>query len=269
MGIGMAVKAGGSARASSRFSLMLVGLAVLFGAPAQAWAQEPARNTLQCDVPADQLAAPAPLPHVTAALKDAKKLNILTIGSPVGIGRGLRKSYPAALENLLERSLTGIDVAIVNRPISGEIVATAVERIHTEVALSRPDLLVWQVGANDALARVSPEEFEQDLSEGVRWAKQAGVDVLLVGFEANPWLHDDKEVQAVREATSRVAAAENVLYLRRFDAMKFVARTRSRTDQGDELFSPDTGYECMAEQVAQAVAANLALRHTRPTQAIP
>jgi acyl-CoA thioesterase-1 len=263
----MADKAGGSARASSRFGLILALLAALAGATARA--EELTRAPSQCDVPADQLAAPAPLPHVTAALKDAKKLNILTIGSPVGIGRSLRKSYPAVLENLLERALAGIDVVIVNRPVSGEIASTAVERIRTEVALSRPDLLVWQVGANDALARVSPGEFEEALTEGVRWAKSAGVDILLVGFEANPWLHDDKEAQAVREATSRVAHAENVLYLRRFDAMKFVARTRSRVEHGDEPFSPDTGYECMAEQVAQALASNLVLRRARPTQATP
>ncbi len=265
----MADKTGGSARASSRFGLILALLAGLATAPAQSRAEEAARAPSQCDVPADQLAAPAPLPHVTAALKETKKLDILTIGSPVGIGRGPRKSYPAALENLLERALTGIDVVIVNRPISGEIVSTSIERIRTEVALSRPDLLVWQVGADDALARVSPAEYEEALSEGVRWAKDAGVDVLLVGFEANPWLHDDKEVEAVREATSRVARAENVLYLRRFDAMKFVAHTRSRVEQGDEPFSPDSGYECMAEQVAQAVAANLVLRRARPMQATP
>ncbi len=196
-------------------------------------------------------------------------MNILIIGSPVGVGQGRRKSYPAALEGLLERALTGIDVVIVNRPVSGEIAATALERIRTEVALSRPDLLIWQVGSNDALARVPPSDFEAALREGVRWAKEAGMDILLVGFEANPWLHDDKEVLAIREATSRVAKAENVLYLRRFDAMRFVARTRSRVQQGDQPFSPDIGYDCMAEQVAQALAANLVLRRVRPIKPAP
>ncbi len=101
--------------------------------------------------------------------------------------------------------MAGVDVVIVNRSVSGETVATSAERMRTEVALARPDLLIWQVGANDALARVPPASYEDDLREGVRWAKDNGVDVLLVGFEANPWLHDDKEVLAVREATSRVA----------------------------------------------------------------
>ncbi len=261
----MADKARRSARAALGLSLILG----LSGAPAPVFAQQTTRPPQPCDVPADQLAAPAPLPHVAAALRDSKKLNILIIGSPVGTGLGPRKSYPAALEGLLEHALTGIDVVIVNRPVSGEVAATALEQIRTEFALLRPDLLIWQVGANDALDRVPPPDFEAALLEGVRWIKEAGADILLVGFEANPWLHDDREVLAIREATSRVAKAENVLYLRRFDAMRFVARTRSRAQQGDQPFSPDIGYECMAEQVAQAVAANLVLRHVRPIKAPP
>jgi lysophospholipase L1-like esterase len=228
-----------------------------------------AKPAARCDVPSDSLAAPAPLPHVAAALKQRDKLNILIIGSSVGVGRGPRKSYPVALESLLERAIAGVDVIIVNRPVSGETVATSAERMRTEVALARPDLLIWQVGANDALAHVPPGSYEEELRGGVHWVKENGVDVLLVGFEANPWLHDDQEVLAVREATSRVAREENVLYLRRYEAMQFLARTRSRVEQGDEPFPAEIGYDCMAEQVAQALAANMVLRRTRPAPMDP
>jgi acyl-CoA thioesterase I len=263
----MAEKACRRTRKASGFSLILGVTLGLGAAPAALRAQEPARPASRCDVPADQLAAPAPLPHVVAALKTTKKLHILAVGSPIGVGRGPRKSYPLVLEGLLERALTGIDVVIVDRPVSGETVATAAERIRTEVALSRPDLLIWQVGANDALARVPPAEYASALRDGVRWAKEDGVDVLLVGFEANPWLHDDQEVLAVREATGQVAKAEDVLYLRRFDAMQFLNRTRSRVEQGDDPFPAEIGDDCMAELVAQALAANLVLRRTRPAPA--
>jgi lysophospholipase L1-like esterase len=262
-----------------RAFLAAVFLAGTFLASAPAGAQDPgklqdagkqdAKPGSRCDVPAESLAAPAPLPHVAAALKLSRKLNILIIGSPVGIGRSPRKSYPVVLESLLERAMAGVDVVIVNRSVSGETVATSAERMRTEVALARPDLLIWQVGANDALARVPPASYEEDLREGVRWAKANGVDVLLVGFEANPWLHDDQEVLAVREATSRVANEENVLYLRRYEAMQFLARTRSRVEQGDQPFPAEIGYDCMAEQLAQALAANMVLRHTRPLPTEP
>jgi lysophospholipase L1-like esterase len=141
--------------------------------------------------------------------------------------------------------------------------------MRTEVALARPDLLIWQVGANDALQHVAPRDYEAHLREGVRWAKSNGLDVLLVGFEANPWLHDDREATAIREATYRVAQAENVLYLRRNEAAQFAAKTRDRFEQGDQPFTADIGYDCLAEQVAQALVANLVLRRTRPAPVEP
>lgn len=263
----MAQKARRGARAAIGLSLSL-GLGGLAAGAASA-AQDGARPALSCEAPADTLAAPAPLPRVAAALKKSEKLNILIIGSPIGVGRGQRKSYPAALESLLEHALTGVDVVITNRPVSGEIAATAAERMRTEVALSRPDLLIWQVGANDALQHVAPQDYEAHLREGVRWAKENGLDVLLVGFEANPWLHDDREADAIREATRRVALSENVLYLRRTSAMQFATRTRDRIEQGDQPFAAEIGYDCLAEQVAQALVANMVLRRTRPAPIEP
>lgn len=262
----MAEKTRRGARAAIGVSLILGLILAAFRAPAAAQDTSGDASMLPsaCEAPADSLATPAPLPRVAAALKKSEKLNILIIGSPIGLGKSPRKSYPAALESLLEHALTGVDVVIVNRPVSGEIVATAAERMRTEVALARPDLLIWQVGANDALQHVAPDEFQANLSEGVRWAKENGIDVLLVGFEANPWLHEDSEVTAIREATRRVAQAENVLYLRRHEAMRFVARTRSRMEQGDEPFPAESGFDCLAEQVAQALVANMVLRRTRP-----
>jgi lysophospholipase L1-like esterase len=279
----MAQKARRFARAASDFRLKLfLGLALgLVPAMAQEAGKDAGKDpgkdpknqelvrASSCDVPADSLAAPAPLPNSAAALKQTQKLRILIIGSPVGVGRGARKSYPAILESLLERAVAGLDAIIVNRPVSGETLATAAERMRTEVALTRPNLLIWQVGANDALARVPPDSFELDLRENVRWARENGVDVLLVGFEANPWLHDDQEVSAIRDATSRIAKVENVLYLRRNDAMQFLARTRNRVEQGDNPTPAEIGYDCMAEQVAQALVANLVLRRSRPAPTEP
>jgi hypothetical protein len=66
-----------------------------------------------------------------------------------------------------------------------------------------------------------------------------------------------------------VAQAQNVLYLRRYEAMQFVARTRSRVEQGDNPFPAELGADCMAEQVAKALAANLVLRRTRPAPIEP
>lgn len=82
----------------------------------------------------------------------------------------------------------------------------------------------------------------------------------------NPWLHDQSEAKAIREATRRVAQSENVLYLRRLEAMQFVAKTRKSAAEGGNPISLDAGYECLAEQVAQALVANMVLRRVRPAK---
>jgi len=235
-------------------------LAFLAGAPVLA------QDASRCEPVSETLAATAPLPQVTAALNRAdKKLRLLIIGGPGGGARNPRRSYPATLEALLEKALTGIDVVVVNRPMSGETAANALDRIRTEMALQRPDLLIWQVGGGDILAHVAPHDYEQNLDEGVRWVKEAGADVLLVGFEANPWLHDDSEEAAIQEATRKVAAKESVFYLRRAEALQVAARARARAQQGDNPLPVETGGECLAAQVAQALGANLVLRRTRPS----
>lgn len=243
---------------------LILALGAFFWAPdARA---EDARAATICEASSENFTAPAPLPHVVAALKISDKLPILIIGSPVGLDKSQRKSYPAALEQILEQKLTGVDAVISNRPVSGEVVATAIERMRTEVALARPALVIWQVGANDALQNVDPRQYEADLTEGLRWLKNNGVDVLLVGFEANPWLHNQDEAAAIRAATQEVALSENVLYLRRYEAMQFLARTKKSVEAGDNPFSPELGLDCLAEQVAQALVANLVLRRTRPLE---
>lgn len=158
---------------------------------------------------------------------------------------------------------------MIDRPMSGATVAMAAERIRTEVALARPDLVIWLVGANDALARTPPEQFEESLRDNVRWLKKNGVDVALVGFETNPWLHDDREAAALRAATGKVAKEENVFFLHRYEAMQALARARGRAEQGDDPFLASFGYDCMAEQLAQALAATLTPRRPRPVPMEP
>jgi len=244
----------------------MLGLTLTLPARAQeSVSQEIVPAVSRCEPVSDTLASPAPLPHVAAALgRPDKKLRLLTIGGIGADGRLARRAYPATLEALLEKAVNGIDVIIVNRPLSGETVGDALERIRTETALQHPDLLIWQVGGNDALAHMAPADYEDMLTEGVRWAKEADIDVVLVGFETNPWLHDDAEVAAIQEATRKVATTENVFYIRRAEAVQVAARARARADMGDNPLPVEAGGQCLAEQVAQSLAANLVLRRTRP-----
>lgn len=223
-----------------------------------------------CDVPASDIAAPASLPNVAAALQKRKIVRILAIGSSSTSGVGASsdgKTYPSQLESILEGTLEGVDIVIINRGVSGEVAETTAERLKSEVALEKPDLVLWQLGTNDALARIAPEDFEAAVVPTIDWLKENQTDVVLVGLQYSSRFARDPNYAAIRESLKRLAAAEKILYVRRYDAMRFIAQTRANLKlmARDNFHLSDLGYQCMAEHVAHAVIVNLFARRTRPT----
>lgn len=240
---------------------ILVSAAVILGYhPAEA--QDAPPLSPSCEAPNADIAAPAPLPGLVEHLAQGGQLHILAIGSSSTWGVGAssrRRTYPAQLKAILQAALHGVDAEIINRGVSGEVAQTTAERLRTEVALQRPDLVLWQLGTNDALSRVPPEDFERTVRTTVEWLKSNNVDTVLVGLQYTPESTRDENYFAIREALQRVAASENVLYVRRYNAMAFIAKHYGNTDllSDDGLHLDDLGYRCMAEHVAHAVIANL------------
>lgn len=220
-------------------------------------------------MPAVDIAAPAPLPNLAELLKSRKVVKILAIGSSSTLGIGATsgiQSYPAQLSLILEAALKGVDVEILNRGVAGEIAESTAERIRSEVALSKPDLVLWQLGTNDALAHVPLDELEETVKSTVEWLRENKVDVVLVGLQYTSRFAKDQNYFAVRDLLQKIAADENILYIRRYDAMQFIAKTRANLDMmsRDNFHLNDLGYHCMAEHVAHAVIVSLYLRRLRP-----
>ena len=146
----------------------------------------PPALSASCEAPAGDIAANAPLPNVARALAEHKTLEILAVGSAamdtIGVTSGV-KSYPVQLEDLLKVALKGVDVDIINRGTGGEVAQTSADRIRSEVAEVKPDLVLWQLGTNDALARVAPEQFTDIVKSTVDWLKANEIDVVLVGLQ--------------------------------------------------------------------------------------
>jgi lysophospholipase L1-like esterase len=224
-----------------------------------------------CDVPDADIARPTPLPNFAAALKGRKAVRILAIGSSSTTGVGASsngKTYPSQLEAILETALKGVNIDIVNRGVSGETAEITAERLPSEVALDKPDLVLWQLGTNDALARVAPEDFEMKVRSTIRWFKENQIDIVLVGMQYLPRLASDASYSAIREALRRAAMAEGVLYVRRYEAMRFISQTHANLElmSKDNFHLNDLGYQCMAEHVAHAVIVGAFAKNTRPAQ---
>ena len=190
-------------------------------------------------------------------LQARSTLKVIAIGSSSTVGFGASSpstTYPAQFEGILEKAFKGLDVVIKNRGVSGEQAATTADRLKTQVALENPDLVMWQVGTNDALARVPVESFEETVRETVRWLKAHRIDVVLVGLQYTPRVARDEYYASIRATLHKVAMSENVLLVRRFEAMEFLDRIKAGDMVGpDGLHLNDLGYHCMAEHVARAV----------------
>lgn len=232
------------------------------GPPAPAIVIAPPPFSPACAVPNSDIAAPSTLPVLSAALKDRKTARILAVGSSSTAGVGASssdKTYPARLEVVLESALNGANLDIINRGASGETAEVAAERLRGEVALTKPDVVLWQLGTNDALARVPVAQFEDTVRSAVAWLKENRIDVVLVGMQYTPRLARDPNCASIRESLKRIAAEQNVLYVRRYDAMRYIEQAHANLElmSKDNFHLNDLGYECMAEHVAHAMILSL------------
>ena len=216
-------------------------------------------------MPGSQLYTIAKLRAVKAALREKRPVKVLAIGG--GAAPGASASYPVKLEVALEQALPNVDVVIEHRGLQGEIASGAGERIRTMVAESEPDLVIWQVGTYDALARVEVEAFASALDEAVAWIKSHGIDVVLVDPLYTASMAADAYYNQIVGTVRTVAAREKVPLVQRYEALRYLS---ARSDKGEghmlgrQFRLNDLGLRCMAEHVTLAIAASLL--QTEPTE---
>lgn len=216
----------------------------------------------ECRVPGSKLYTLAPLRAVRAALKARRTVKVLAIGSSSTVGTGASSplaSYPMRLETELEKLFPGVDVDVINRGISGEVASGAAHRMQNTVAEISPDLIVWQVGTNDALARVDLDSFSTSLEETIQWVKSHGIDLVLVDPQYTASLADDDYYKQVVAAIQTIAQRNRVPLVLRFEAMRYLAgrQTKDALLSRDHFHLNDLGYRCMAEHVARAITVGL------------
>lgn len=207
------------------------------------------------------------LPNSGRALQERKTLKILAIGaSTAAIVGGVRERNAPLLEQLLERSIKGLDVEIINRGFSGELAEAAASRLKIEIALNHPDLVLWQVGTNDALAQVPVEEFQASVSNMVRWLKDHNVDVILIGLHYTKNLAKDPHYQAIRASLRSIAVAEHVPRVGRYETMEVVSRMQREAGQpsASDFGQTEAGYNCMAQYLARTIAVGLFAKLPKP-----
>ena len=192
----------------------LLPLALLLLAASPAWAEQPA----ECRV-AENLTEPSfRLPQVARALA-AKHLNVLVVGAgssqlPAG------NAYPARLQRALAEKLPGVEVKVTTDVKAGRTAAEMVKGLPASLDSAKPALLVWQTGTVDAMLGIDPDQFSQALDKGVKMARSAGADVILINAQYSPRTESMIALGTYVEDMRWVALQQEVPLFDRFNVMK-------------------------------------------------
>ncbi|MBM9502221.1 arylesterase [Leptospira sp. 201903071] len=142
---------------------------------------------------------------------EVSPIRILFFGDSLTAGLGLNspeEAYPAVLEK--ELSKQGISVKSVNAGMSGDTSSGGLSRL--DWALTNPfDLFVLELGANDSMRGISPDQTEKNLKEILSKVRKKNpkAKILLIGMKTFPNL--GKEYRKKFESIfPKIAKEENI-----------------------------------------------------------
>lgn len=217
--------------------------------------------------PVSRIATPMALPHLSSALNHGMEAVIVALGSSSTQGAmasDLAHSYPAVLQQVLTAGLPEAHVAVINRGIGGQDAAEELSRLDADVLAVRPQLVIWQVGANGALRNVDPSVFRTMVATGVRRLQAVGADVILMDNQQSPVLLAKAQEPAFDLALAQVASETGAALFSRRALMQTWHRDGAPLADfisTDGLHHNDRGYFCIAQSLAHAI-----LTSVTPTQ---
>lgn len=103
------------------------------------------------------------------------------------ISAGIHLAEDEAFPAVLQRKLTarGVPFRLINAGVSGDTAAGGLRRVDW-VLKQKPDVVVIELGANDAMRGIAPDEIEKNLRGIVEKISTAGARALLLGMRIPP-----------------------------------------------------------------------------------
>jgi hypothetical protein len=213
-------------------------------------AEDPPRT---CDVPAYLLTTESVLPKVADAVRNARPLTILVVGSRSStITSSEASAYPAKLQAALKERLPSIAINLSVELHPGKTAEDIDANLLKLMESKKPTLVVWQTGTVDAMRSVDPDDFRGALDGGVVALQKAGADVVLVNLQYSPRTETIISAPPYLDNMRVVAQQHGVPLFDRFSIM------RHWNDAGDfDLFSTFHGTD-MAKRVHACLGRALA-----------
>jgi acyl-CoA thioesterase I len=185
-----------------------------------------------------------------------RKLEILAIGSSSNEGVGASSpanAYPARLEAELSRG-DRIAADVKNAGVGGELAVKTLQRLKNALKTRWAELVIWQVGTNDAITGVDEALFRATVENGVAAARAAGVPLLLMDPQFMPKYANETRYERFVAIVDEVGARHHIPVLSRFAMMKERGTKGALALlSGDGLHMNDLGYKCVAHAIAEAI----------------
>ncbi len=203
------------------------------------------------------------VPHLRAALQAQQEVVIVAIGSSSTqswMASNPAHSYPAELQRQLSAALPNAHVAVINRGIGGQDAPEELSRMDSDVLAVKPQLVIWQVGANGALRRDAPELFRKLVRTGITRLQAANKDIILMDNQRSPAILAAPDHGTMDEILAELASEMDVELFSRsklMDLWRDEGVPYDRFVSSDSLHLNDYGYRCVADALAAAIIAGI------------
>ena len=143
----------------------------------------------EAPTPTPEAAASATPTAAASAEVSGPEVRVLAFGDSLFAGFGLadtKLAYPARLEAALRAQ--GRNVRIANAGVSGDTTAAGRQRLAftLDSQSEQPDLVLLELGGNDLLRGLPPEQTRANLAAMLAELKKRGIPVVLMSLQAPP-----------------------------------------------------------------------------------
>lgn len=108
---------------------------------------------------------------------------LLVMGDSLSAAYGIEREE--GWVNLLAERLEG-DARVINASISGETTSGGLQRFADIIRQRQPDIVLIELGGNDGLRGLSPNQMQANLASMIEQSQDAGAQVLLLGIDIPP-----------------------------------------------------------------------------------
>lgn len=115
---------------------------------------------------------------------DTKSILILGDSLSAGYGIDIQQGWVALLRNRLQES--GYHYQVVNASISGDTTSDGLARLPAALQRSQPELVIIELGGNDALRGIQINTTHDNLSQIIILSQKAHAEILLLGIRLPP-----------------------------------------------------------------------------------